>query len=97
MNFLFLANEMNLYFLRQLEAVVVRDRSENVVRLLVKDWLVINAFDFSLKVGRCIQSQVIPQPYTFSFLIHVAFQQGLAKVDKHACVALEQVFDLVQG
>jgi len=54
MNFLLLADEVDFDFLRELEAVVVGDRSENVIRLLVKDGLVVDALDLSLKVGRRI-------------------------------------------
>lgn len=45
MDFLLLTNEVNLNFLWKLEAVVVRNGAKNIVRLLVKDGLVVDPLD----------------------------------------------------
>jgi len=44
-DFLLLTNEVNLNFLWKLKAVVVRNGSKDIVRLLIKDRLVVDPLD----------------------------------------------------
>lgn len=45
MDFLLLTNEVNLNFLWKLKAVVIRNGSKDIVRLLIKDRLVVDPLD----------------------------------------------------
>jgi len=44
-DFLLLTNEVNLDFLWKLKAIVIRNGSKDIVRLLVKDRLVVDPLD----------------------------------------------------